>query len=223
MPVEDVPASTAGRKRDPSVEPRVYRAAMRLYARDGLAGVSFDTVAREAGVGKPALYRRWGSREEMLVRAFDTLDFPSARDCGSLREDMLDYAYQWVEWYLHPDYGLAVRRLVPDSRHNAFLRELTEQIISNPRVAAARDITRRAVARGELPAGVRSSDAVELLSGAMMIHSDYAPDESRTRLYASFARYAQRIVDVIIAGLSAQGGQPGSGQQDRVGADRDSG
>ncbi|MFE7720782.1 TetR/AcrR family transcriptional regulator [Nocardia rhizosphaerihabitans] len=53
---------------------RVIAAARRLYAREGL-GVSMAAVAREAGVGKATLSRRFATREELITTVFaDRMD-----------------------------------------------------------------------------------------------------------------------------------------------------
>ena len=83
-------AGAVGRKRDPLIEPRVFDAALRVYAHGGWSGFTFEGIARAAGVGKPAIYRRWSSREELLIAALQTADFPEARDCGHVRADLLD-------------------------------------------------------------------------------------------------------------------------------------
>ncbi|MDT9699930.1 helix-turn-helix domain-containing protein [Streptomyces sp. P17] len=53
---------------------RILAAARRLYATEGL-GVSMASVAREAGVGKATLSRRFASREELINAVFaDRMD-----------------------------------------------------------------------------------------------------------------------------------------------------
>jgi AcrR family transcriptional regulator len=53
---------------------RILDAARRLYATDGL-GVSMASVAREAGVGKATLSRRFATREELITAVFaDRMD-----------------------------------------------------------------------------------------------------------------------------------------------------
>ncbi|MFD5268932.1 TetR/AcrR family transcriptional regulator [Streptomyces sp. NPDC058335] len=53
---------------------RILAAARRLYAREGL-GVSMAAVAREAGVGKATLSRRFVTREELINAVFaDRMD-----------------------------------------------------------------------------------------------------------------------------------------------------
>ncbi|ONI91847.1 TetR family transcriptional regulator [Saccharothrix sp. ALI-22-I] len=59
----------AGRNRD-----RILAAARRLYATEGL-GVSMASVAREAGVGKATLSRRFATREDLITAVFaDRMD-----------------------------------------------------------------------------------------------------------------------------------------------------
>ncbi|MGY2032738.1 TetR/AcrR family transcriptional regulator [Nocardia gipuzkoensis] len=53
---------------------RILAAARRLFAREGL-GVSMASVAREAGVGKATLSRRFATREELIGEVFaDRMD-----------------------------------------------------------------------------------------------------------------------------------------------------
>lgn len=50
---------------------RVLAAAERLFARRGVAGVTMDEVAAEAGVGKGTLYRRFGDKGGLAVALLD--------------------------------------------------------------------------------------------------------------------------------------------------------
>ncbi len=191
----------AGRKRDPLIEPRVFNAAIRSMPGTAGGGFSFEAVARAAGVGKPAIYRRWSNREQLLVAALDVSDFPTARDCGSIRADLLDYASQWVHWYEYPDRALAARRIIYDCEGNLALHALHEQLIVRPRTDAARDITRRAVRRGEIAKGLRSSTIVDLLVGALSTHWEMTSPSGRLRLRRNFPAYAESIVDIILSGV----------------------
>ena len=211
-------AVSAGRKRDPLIEPRVFEAAIRVYARDGWAGFTFEAVARRARVGKPAIYRRWSNREELLVAALHTADFPTARDCGSVREDLLDYAGQWVDWYQYAHRALAARRIVYDAQSNPALLALHRNLIVRPRTDAARDIPRRAIKRGEVASTVRSSTMVDLLVGAMSTHWEMTPESGRRHLRRTFPAFAESLVDIILAGVQVQSGTAALVQAEKDGA-----
>jgi AcrR family transcriptional regulator len=200
----------AGRQRDPSIAPKVTAAVIRVYAHKGWAGLTFEAIAREADVGKPAIYRRWSSREDLLVHVFDALDFPTARDCGSLRADMLDYALQWVDWYADQDRGLAGMRLWPDCQTNPELADLYEQVLIGPRRHAALDITYRAIARGELHPSVRPSALVDIIIGALQVHWSFTPLAKLDKLHATFAARAEELIQVLTGGLPSLPIEPAS-------------
>ena len=120
------------------------------------------------------------------MAALHTADFPTARDCGSVREDLLDYAGQWVDWYQYAHRALAARRIVYDAQSNPALLALHRNLIVRPRTDAARDITRRAIKRGEVASTVRSSTMVDLLVGAMSTHWEMTPESGRRHLRRTF-------------------------------------
>ena len=50
---------------------RLLAAARRLFAEHGVDGVSLEAVAREAGVGKATLFRRFGDRQALFLALLD--------------------------------------------------------------------------------------------------------------------------------------------------------
>ncbi|MGX1675577.1 TetR/AcrR family transcriptional regulator [Streptomyces sp. NPDC055400] len=65
---------------------RILAAARRLYATEGL-GVSMASVAREAGVGKATLSRRFATREELITEVFaDRMDAYAAAVAEALAD-----------------------------------------------------------------------------------------------------------------------------------------
>lgn len=55
-------------------------ATLMLAGRDGFANLSLTAIAAEAGTTRPALYRRWGSKTEIMTDAVAKLartDFPA--------------------------------------------------------------------------------------------------------------------------------------------------
>ncbi|MGH8922513.1 MAG: helix-turn-helix domain-containing protein, partial [Actinomycetes bacterium] len=66
-------AAPTGRPRDPALEQAILDATVDLIARRGLSGTSVAEVARRAGTGKAAVYRRWPSKTALVVAAVRTL------------------------------------------------------------------------------------------------------------------------------------------------------
>jgi AcrR family transcriptional regulator len=68
---EDGGADTrpAGRPRDPAITEAITKTARRLVAEEGFARMSVERLAAEAGVGKPAIYRRFRTKAEVVAAA----------------------------------------------------------------------------------------------------------------------------------------------------------
>jgi AcrR family transcriptional regulator len=211
------PLPTAGRKRDPLIEPRVYDAAVRVYAREGGAGFSFEAIARAARVGKPALYRRRANREELLVAALHTTDFPTAR--GSVRADLLDYAGQWVEWYGHPGRaGDPPHRVRRSGQPGAVGTQPGSDRATSDR-RCARDHAQRDQARRDRIDGAHIDDR-RPARGALSTHWEMTPESGRARLRRTFGGYAESLVDIILAGVASTSGSDAAGRSP-VAADQD--
>src|SRR4028119_1819367 len=69
-----VRSSRGGRPRDPSRDGVIRAAIMRLLADVGYGALTMDAVAAEAGVGKATIYRRWRTKQDLVV---DTIPDPN--------------------------------------------------------------------------------------------------------------------------------------------------
>jgi len=202
----DASRRRAGRKRDPRVEPLVLNATLEIYALHGWRGLTFDAVARAAKIGKPAIYRRWDSRELLLVSAFNRTNFPTARDMGSLEADLRDYQGQWLEWYAAPYLPQAGSRILVDCTNNPELDRLYRDMVVGPRTRAARQVTRRAIARGELSRDTSLATLPDLLLGGLFMHWAFSSDRDEPHFAKSFAEESAAMADVIISGLVGRAG-----------------
>jgi AcrR family transcriptional regulator len=68
---------TVERTPDDAVAERILDAALHLAAASGLRNLTMDDVARKAGVGRMTVYRRFGSRENLV----DALTIREGRRC----------------------------------------------------------------------------------------------------------------------------------------------
>lgn len=62
-----------GRPRDAWIDREVLAVAVRHLAERGLVGLSVAGVAEEAGTSRPAVYRRWATKEELAIAAVASL------------------------------------------------------------------------------------------------------------------------------------------------------
>ncbi|WP_203856066.1 TetR/AcrR family transcriptional regulator [Plantactinospora mayteni] len=179
----------------------IVQAALTELTEGGYARMSMDAVARRAGVGKAAIYRRWASKEplvlDLLTRLADqAVPLPNT---GTLREDVTRFvAYASA---LRADLG-AIRilaDLTAEATRNRPFAEAIHTIAEQPRRAAAARLLQRAVQRGELPADLDVDLATDCLVGLAYLRpltpwQPAEPIDTDTRA---------RLVEVIMAGLRA--------------------
>ena len=148
----------------PAVTEALTRALFIKWAESGYAALSLEAVAKLAGVGKAALYRRWPSKLAMVLDRLDAvgLRLTDASDQGSLVGDVRALLLAIRRLLRHP----LVRRIVADL-HSELVRtaELREAVrsfqVSRRELADA--ILKRAIARGELPADLDFELAKDML------------------------------------------------------------
>ncbi|AGB20493.1 transcriptional regulator [Mycobacterium sp. JS623] len=58
-----------GSRRDPSIDTAVMAAARQLLVKRGYAATTIDLIATTAGVSRPAVYRRWNSKAQLVHEA----------------------------------------------------------------------------------------------------------------------------------------------------------
>lgn len=196
--------SAAGRKRDPRVDDAVKATALRLYAEQGWLGFSLTAIAREARVGKPAVYRRWETREELLADALTQMSFPRPRELGSLRDELHDLAHQLADWWLDGS-GRITLRLVLETTTFPELGVVYDTVVRRPSLQTGVGLVERAVARGELPADTERYMIAELLAGAILTHFVFTWDRGSDGPEALHA-YVDALADRIARAFAPAAG-----------------
>jgi len=187
----------AGRRRDPHLDARVLEAALEIYARHGWAGFNFDAVARAAGCGRPALYRRWASKRDLLLAALADADAAlDVSDAGSTRDQLASVAAQILRQNLSPA-GLASVRMAMDGIEDEALWAEWDAM-RQARIRAARQIVRRGVDRGELAPGTSASKLLNSITGAMLSESLTIPPADREAVRNAARQRAERLVDFLL-------------------------
>jgi AcrR family transcriptional regulator len=157
----------AGRPLDPEATRAIVAATVRLLSEQGFAAMSVEGVAAAAGVGKPAIYRRFPDKRALVLAviqdALPPMDVPDRGDTrAELRAAMIGLP-QEPEPYLALIGGLAAER----SRHPELLDAFRERILL-PRRAIVREIVERGKARGDIRADIDSDLPIDLLGGAWL-------------------------------------------------------
>lgn len=182
-----------------SVTHAISAAMFHELGETGYARMSVDAVARRAGVGKAAVYRRWPSKQAMLIDLVGDAvrrHTPSIPDTGSLRGDVRAFLDVNVAQARHPRVGLIVLDMLAETARNAELATALRDAAAPPRRALADTVLRRAVDRGELAGDVDHELGIDLLISPLLfrvlITGDAVTDE-----------YLIRLTDMIVGGLRA--------------------
>lgn len=136
----------------PRVTDAIVNAVFDELAEKGFLGMSMDGIARRAGVGKSALYRRWPSKVEMTVSVLSVLSVTNepAADTGSLEGDVRALLDDILRWLSNPH----LRRIYPDllaeAQRNPTLADALMEHVGRPRRIRAQSVLDRAAARGEV-------------------------------------------------------------------------
>jgi AcrR family transcriptional regulator len=177
-----------GRTLDPQVSDAVLDAALTLLERDGFARMTMEAVAREAGVGKPALYRRFGSKAELVAAAIDTrlppLEPPDLGDAEAEMRLAMQGLPPDAERYL----GL-IGGLMAEREHHPELIATFRDTILTPRRAAVTEVIRRGQERGELRADVDPVVALDLFAGQILARAFAGVDTGPTWREEAFATW----------------------------------
>jgi AcrR family transcriptional regulator len=111
-----------------------------------------EAVAKRAGVGKAALYRRWPSKFAMVTERLETVGFAITQvaDTGSLRGDILANLRSLRSALRRRIVRQIVADLHAEMARNSPLAERVRNRLQIERRLRGRSIYQRAIARGEL-------------------------------------------------------------------------
>jgi AcrR family transcriptional regulator len=177
-----------GRPRNEACSHDILRAVLVLVAEVGIAGLTMDAVAARAGVGKATIYRRWSSKEALLLDAWAacvrTHDDP---DTGNLAEDLQQMLTAKHDVLADVELQRIYPQMIAAARVNPDVAEAYRELIAERR-APMQAVLRRAVARGEIAPDVDLGLVQDLLIAPLLY-----------RWLISDEPIAPELVDQIIA------------------------
>ncbi|MEA5358198.1 TetR/AcrR family transcriptional regulator [Amycolatopsis sp., V23-08] len=183
----------------PEVTQAITDAVLHELAEQGYGRLSMEAVAKRAGVGKSALYRRWTSKHEMITAVVAEFSVSRAvlEDTGSLRGDLRVTLQAMIDWLTHPLFSRILPDLVAEGARNPEMAESARSSIGVPRRDRAEVMLRRAMDRGELPADLDVEMAMDVLGAPIywrmvVRRAPVEPD------------YLERLLEYVLRALGAQ-------------------
>jgi AcrR family transcriptional regulator len=199
MTTEVPRSSRGGRPRDPSRDSVIRAAILRLLADVGYGALTMDAVASEAGVGKATIYRRWRTKQDLVVDTISDLNRAEAAppDTGSLEGDLRLMLRSLVSVITGPT-GAATLSLLSTVPHQPALAEAFRDGPLAVWRHAFEQIWARAEQRGEVRPGVAGSVPAETTSALLVqrwLLTGEPVDEA----------YADEVLDTVVLPLVRAG------------------
>ncbi|WP_049575573.1 TetR/AcrR family transcriptional regulator [Streptomyces sp. SBT349] len=172
-----------GRGRRPADEVRadVLRAVGDLLLAEGIADLTFERVARLAGVSKTTLYKWWPSRGALALDGFfhaveQTLAF---HDTGDIRADLLDQLRHFAHVVTETPGGQVLAGLIGEAQTDHELSAAFRALYSSERRRLAVERLRKAQEVGQIRPTIDVRVLVDQLWGAIY-NRLLVPDEPIT-------------------------------------------
>ncbi|MFJ9407954.1 TetR/AcrR family transcriptional regulator [Streptomyces sp. NPDC101393] len=168
---ESAPAArrTAGRPRDAGRDRALLEATVQVLQESGYGGLTTAAVAKRAGVSTATLYRRWRSKEDLVVGTAVrwAADLGPQPDTGTLEGDLAALLRDKAETLEGPG-GRLLHVLIGEAAHNDTLARVLDTAIIQPVRDRAATLVRRAVARGDIPPLDDAHVLADLVVGSMV-------------------------------------------------------
>ncbi|HLL68498.1 MAG TPA: TetR/AcrR family transcriptional regulator [Micromonosporaceae bacterium] len=188
-----------GRPRSARADGDIIEAVLAMLAEGtAVAELSIEAVAARAGVGKATIYRRWASKDALIVDAVAALKGPIPQVEGeSVREDLLTLLRS-IGRVEDSRAGRILGCLMPQVHRSESLHRLYQEILE-PRREVGRAVLRRGVARGELRADLDVELTLSVLTAPLILQG-----MARSNPHLDLDELPERILDTVFAGIVAR-------------------
>lgn len=185
-----------GRPRSAAADRRIRDAAVALLTERGIGGVSMEAVAVRARVAKTTIYRRWPTKEDMVVAVVSELKGPALPAPGATyRDQLLHLLLEIGHQDRHSGWGPLIGRLILDAaEHPELVNAIWRQSVG-PRRAYLAEVLGEGVRRG----GIRPDADLDLLVDMLV-----SPVVNRLRLNREPLTDTQieQLLDIVLTGAA---------------------
>jgi AcrR family transcriptional regulator len=194
-----------GRPRSAQAHKAILDATLELLAEEGFQGLSIEEVAERAGVGKTTIYRRWSSKDELVIDTIREVQVDlSMVDTGNFRNDLVTLfktAYQGMT--AHPLLEQLVLKFIGESSTNPEIFQVFLKQLIIPRFQQFFYMVEQAKAREEIRKDIDPALVMDLVAGSLYYHwivtrfvvpaSSTSPDE-----------WVEQMIDAVMHGIGTK-------------------
>jgi AcrR family transcriptional regulator len=185
-----------GRPLEERVTTAILSAVIELVSEQGIGAVTMDAVAARAQVGKSAIYRRWPTKQELIIAAADTrLGMAPVPDLGSFRAEVRALLSARMAAYRMPGMARLLAGLMAVATEEESERERYGEYAARL-TGGTRAILERGIARGDVRPDIEIRSVVTLIASPLVIRlvgEQGLPDE----------RLVDDLVELIVGAAGA--------------------
>jgi AcrR family transcriptional regulator len=153
-----------GGRLDPEADRLILETTHRLLRELGYDRLTIDRVAREAGVARTTVYRRYSDKADLVSAAIQTMAARAKRPAtGDAREDLVAHLDS-----VRRNYGISLAgTLLMEEPYNPRLLEIFRERMVLPQRQLVRDTILEGIERGQIRSDVAVDAVLDLLLGAL--------------------------------------------------------
>jgi AcrR family transcriptional regulator len=181
-------------RRGAAVRQAVLQATAKLLFAEGVANTRIVDIAARAGVHETSIYRRWGSRANLIAEALSSqldADLPLP-DTGSTREDLIVFFTALAQFLASP-IGRSIMGLGFAASEEAAVFEPARDQFWTIRLTRSSILVRRGIDRHEIRSDIDPELVLEALGGPLNLHV-------LLRNRPADPDYISRLVDLTLEG-----------------------
>jgi AcrR family transcriptional regulator len=186
-----------GRPRSAAADSAIVQATLELLLEEGYRGLTMEQVRARAGVGKATLYRRYGSKQDLVADAVRHLnqEIPLP-DTGTVRGDILAVVGAVLAAAARVGAATFMPRMLAESAGDPEMHAIFYENLVAPRRAVMAEVLRRGIERGELRADLDVELAIDVLTGPWIYRLLISGGDMRDMK-------PQTLLDLVLGGIAA--------------------
>lgn len=188
-----------GRPRDTDADEKILSAARELLAEGGFDAMSFEAIAKRAGVTRPTIYRRWATKAHLASEISHGGEgtIPDVIEAVGLRGQLLLFVNQMLAQYSRPEMSAAISGMMVAYRRSPELRtELHDPLEKRNREVIATIIDKGKAANLVLPS-VNVDTLFDIAVGAVLFRNVFSS-------LSVTANCAEDICNIILNGIAVR-------------------
>jgi AcrR family transcriptional regulator len=178
-------------------------ATRRLLARDGYDQVSIEAIAKEAGVSRPTVYRRWPSKAHLVFdAAFEQApDGQLLDNSGDFDADLRSFVCAVLTFWSEPVVEAAALGILSERRSDPELHIRTQELLDVRTRTAFRSLVNGGIEQG----AVRPDVDIDMLYQLLVGTAFYAAQATQN---GDIDKFAERLCALVLQGVRHEPKQP---------------